>query len=126
MTLAPSIYRSPGQPPRVGLTVEQYHRMIETGILRSGDPIELLEGQLVPKDRSAVGEDPMTVGNRHALAIGILTELNAQLANRGSYLRIQLPITVLPDSEPEPDGCIVRGRRLHTGTVIQKRRISLV
>jgi Uma2 family endonuclease len=51
----------------------------------------------------------MTVGNRHALAIGILTELNARLTSRASYMRIQLPITVVPDSEPEPDGCIVRG-----------------
>src|SRR6476620_4026364 len=111
MTLAPSMYRGHSRTPRLGLTVEQYHRMLETGILRSGDPIELLEGQLVPKDRSAVGEDPMTVGNRHALAVEAMTDLNPRLSAFGCYIRIQLPITVLPDSEPEPDGCIDRGPR---------------
>lgn len=51
------------------LTVDQYHRMIDSGILREGEPIELLDGVLVYKDRSDRGEDPMTVGKRHALAV---------------------------------------------------------
>lgn len=109
MTLAPSIYRGNNRRPPAGLTVEQYHRMIETGILRSGEPIELLEGQLVWKDRSAVGEDPMSVGKKHSRVIGILTSLDAQLRKLGSYMRIQIPVTLSANSEPEPDGCIVRG-----------------
>jgi Uma2 family endonuclease len=28
-------------------TVDEYHRMIETGILAEGDRVELLEGQIV-------------------------------------------------------------------------------
>jgi hypothetical protein len=31
------------------LSVDQYHRMIRTGILTDDDPVELLEGWLVPK-----------------------------------------------------------------------------
>ena len=31
------------------LSVEQYHRMLQVGILTEDDPIELLEGLLVPK-----------------------------------------------------------------------------
>jgi len=32
-------------------TVKQYHRMLETGILTDGEPIEFLDGLLVLKDR---------------------------------------------------------------------------
>jgi len=40
-------------PALVPLTVEQLHGMLEKGILRDGDPIELLEGLLVRKNRAA-------------------------------------------------------------------------
>lgn len=39
-------------PAIVPLTVEQFHRMMETGVLREGDPIELVDGILVYKDRA--------------------------------------------------------------------------
>jgi hypothetical protein len=51
------------------LTVEQYHQMIDAGILMSGEPYELIDGLIVRKDRSASGEDPMTVGTGHAWAV---------------------------------------------------------
>jgi Uma2 family endonuclease len=110
MTRAPSIYRGHSRTVEVGLTVEQYHRMIETGILISGDPIELLEGQLVVKNRSAIGADPLSVGTRHSHAIGTLTSFVLPLRKYGSYMRAQLPVTISENSEPEPDGCIVRGK----------------
>ena len=91
------------------LTVEQYHRMIETGILLEGEPIELIDGFLVRKDRSKHGGDPMTVGHHHAWAIDRLVELLQDLRRRGYYLRVQLPITIPPDNEPEPDCAVVRG-----------------
>jgi hypothetical protein len=31
------------------LTIEQYHKMISTGIIPEGEPIELIEGYLVEK-----------------------------------------------------------------------------
>ena len=42
---------SPAIPPMPvhRLSVDQYHRMIETGILKPEDRVELLEGYLVPK-----------------------------------------------------------------------------
>jgi len=93
----------------VPLSVEQYHRMIETGILESGQPIELLDGFLVRKDRSATGANPMTVGPSHAWVIDKLASSCAGLPKHGCYLRVQQPITLPPDNEPEPDGAIVRG-----------------
>lgn len=35
--------------PSYRLSVRQYHRMIQAGILGEDDPVELLEGQLVSK-----------------------------------------------------------------------------
>src|SRR5215204_7677140 len=86
------------------LTVEQYHRMLQTGILQDGDPYELLDGYLVRKDRSAAGKDPMTIGPDHTGGVGLLGELQNDLKRFGCHMRLQQPVTILPDSEPEPDG----------------------
>jgi Uma2 family endonuclease len=93
----------------VPITVDQYHRMIETGILPEGEPIELLDGYLVRKDRSHQGEDPMTVGHQPAWVIDRLVELFEGIRAKGFYPRVQQPITIPPDKEPEPDCAIVRG-----------------
>ena len=91
------------------LTITQYHRMMEAGIVQEGAPYELINGIIVRKDRSARGADPMTVGHEHAWVITKLTALNAKLAHLGGHIRIQLPISLPPDGEPEPDGLIARG-----------------
>jgi Uma2 family endonuclease len=106
---ARDLLNTPG--PVVGLTVEQYHRMIEGGILESGAPIELLDGFLVHKDRAKAGEDPMTVGLDHIWAVENLPEVLAGVRAAGFYVRTQQPITLPPDGEPEPDGAIVRGTK---------------
>jgi hypothetical protein len=100
---------SDGRTQLFPLAVGQYHRMIESGILPEGEPFELLDGHLLRKDRSAVGEDPTTVGNEHAYVVDLLNELNPKLRRHGCYMRIQQPITLPPHDEPEPDGSIVRG-----------------
>jgi Uma2 family endonuclease len=83
--------------------------MIKTGILKDGDPIELIDGMLVYKDRSARGEDPMGIGVLHNLMIKLLSELDPLLRPLGCHLQAQGPITLPPHHEPEPDGAIVRG-----------------
>jgi Uma2 family endonuclease len=92
------------------LTIEQYHRMAETGILQSGEPIELLNGVIVYKDRSAVGAPPMTVNPSHSFAIDQITELCQPLKRRGFRIRVQQPISLPPGSEPEPDVAIAHGK----------------
>jgi Uma2 family endonuclease len=91
------------------ISVTQYHQMIKSGLLREGEPYELLDGSLVRKDRSAAGEEPMTVGPEHAVVIGNLTDLNHTPRKFGSHVRIQLPVTLPPWNEPEPDATIVIG-----------------
>jgi hypothetical protein len=99
-----------GKVCQVLLTVDQYHLMIESGILTEGEPIELLDGFLVRKDRSAAGKDPMTVGPDHSLTVKKLARLDRKLNRFGCHIQTQQPVTIPDHDEPEPDGAIVVGR----------------
>jgi hypothetical protein len=98
-----------GRTMLMPLTVEQYHTMLEAGILVDGDPYELLKGMLVRKDRSAAGEDPMTIGTEHTWVVQKLAKLEPQLGRLGCHMRNQQPVSLPPYDEPEPDGAIVVG-----------------
>ena len=91
------------------LSVEQYHQMIRQGILPDGAPVELIDGLLVWKDRSAHGSDPRSHGPRHGLTIKRLQRLDVRLKPFDCHLQLQLPITLSDTSEPEPDAAIVKG-----------------
>jgi Uma2 family endonuclease len=83
------------------LEVRQYHEMIEAGILGENDPVELLDGLLVPK---------MAKNPPHSLANGLIHEAITRLLPNGWFADSQEPITTA-DSEPEPDLRVVRGER---------------
>ena len=78
-------------------TVEQYHRMIEAGILTEGDKIELLDGRIVEMS-------PQTPV--HAATTQRSCDYIKQLLAGQAHVRMQLPIT-LATSEPEPDIAVV-------------------
>ena len=81
------------------LSVDQYHEMIRAGILTDDDPIELLEGWLVPK---------MPKNPPHRITTRLTREALARILSAGWYVDTQEPITTA-DSEPEPDVVVVRG-----------------
>src|SRR5262245_45365661 len=85
-------------PNRRRFTVDEYHRMIEAGILGEDEHVELLEGEILQMSPQ---------GRAHARAITKLTGLFGRFLTTEYSLRVQLPLT-MPDSEPEPDGAIVR------------------
>lgn len=88
-----------GRPYR--LSVEQYHRMAEAGILGEDDPVELLGGVLVAK---------MTKNPPHIIATDLLQAALTRIVPAGWYVSMQNPITLpATASEPEPDGQVVRG-----------------
>lgn len=91
------------------LTIDQYHRMIETGIIKSGSPYELLDGYVIRKDRSAVSANPRTVSCEHAYVVNRLAHMNPRLESEDCFIQTQLPITLPPNHEPEPDASIIRG-----------------
>ncbi len=85
--------------PIYRLTVEQYHDMIQAGILTEDDPVELLEGWLITK---------MPKNRPHSLSTRATRETLARIIPSGWYVDSQEPITTA-DSEPEPDVLVVRG-----------------
>jgi Uma2 family endonuclease len=92
------------------LTVDQYHQMVASGILGAESKIELLDGLLVLKDRRDRGGKPMNVGPRHAMiVVQLLRVLQRTVESDRFHVRSQLPITLPPANEPEPDAAIVRG-----------------
>jgi hypothetical protein len=98
-----------GRVTIVPWTVEQYHRAIETGFVPEDTSVELIDGLIVQKDRAKAGEDPMTIGDRHRIAVLRLAQLAPAFERFGCFLQTQQPISLPPINEPEPDGAVIRG-----------------
>ncbi len=79
------------------ITVAQYHRLFESGLLP--ERTELIEGVIVEK----VTKTPL-----HSLLVRRLQDLLTPLLPSGVHLRKEEPL-LLPESEPEPDLCVVQG-----------------
>ena len=98
-----------GRATIVPWTVEQYHRAVETGFVPEDTAVELIDGFIVRKDRAKAGEDPMTIGDRHRIAVLRLAKLAPAFERFGCFLQTQQPVSLPPINEPEPDGAVVRG-----------------
>jgi hypothetical protein len=83
--------------------------MIDAGILMSGEPYELIDGLIIHKDRSARGENPMTIGAGHMWGVSNLARVGRDLDRFGCYMQTQGPIIASTYNEPEPDGAILSG-----------------
>ncbi|MGH7343147.1 MAG: hypothetical protein ACREKH_21885, partial [Candidatus Rokuibacteriota bacterium] len=106
---APNVFgeAAAGRLELLPLSVEQYDRMIEDGILPEDTGVELLDGVLVRKDRGDAGGDPMTVGEVHAFVVTQLAYLGLRLDPARLHLRTQQPVVIPGAGEPEPDAAIV-------------------
>jgi Uma2 family endonuclease len=82
----------PGQIRR--LDVDDYHRMIDAGVLGEDDRVELLEGLLIS------GQTPTPA---EAAAITAINTRFVRAAPDTLVVRCQLPLTVGDATEPEPD-----------------------
>jgi Uma2 family endonuclease len=98
-----------GRTTIVRWSIEQYHRAIELGLLPEDASLELLEGFVVRKDRAKAGEDPMTIGDRHRVAVLRLARTAPLFDAHACFLQTQQPISLHPLNEPEPDGAVIRG-----------------
>ncbi|RMG49345.1 MAG: Uma2 family endonuclease [Acidobacteria bacterium] len=82
-------------------TVDEYHRMVEAGILSEDDRVELIEGEIIRTS-------PM--GSRHATCV---KELDALLHHQGQQkviISVQDPVRLDEHSEPEPDIALLKLR----------------
>ena len=80
------------------ITVDEYHRMIAVGILKVGEPVELLDGLLVQK---------MPRNPPHDGTLSRLLKMLFRAIPDGWDARCQMAVT-LTASEPEPDIAVVR------------------
>lgn len=82
-------------------TIDEYHQLIELGFLTEGDRIELIRGELIQMAAK---------GTFHSVCSSILCRQLDRLLGDKAVIRGQDPITLLDNSEPEPDVVIARGK----------------
>jgi Uma2 family endonuclease len=82
-----------------GLRRVEYDRLVDLGLFE-GERIELLAGQLVVREPQ---------GSSHAATIAQVAQVLAAAFGAGWHPRVQLPLALDDESEPEPDVAIVAG-----------------
>lgn len=82
-------------------TVEQYHQMAQSGILKEEDRVELLGGEIV---------DMSPIGRRHAACVKRLNALFNQRLADTVIVGVQDPVELANNSEPQPDIALLRLR----------------
>jgi len=75
-------------------TLEQYHNMVDAGVLTENHRVELLNGKIVPMS---------PVGRYHAACVSNIQEFFILSFGKKFTWRTQDPVSMLDDSEPEPD-----------------------
>ena len=102
--------------PLYRLSVEQYEKMVELGVLKSGERVELIDGLLLEK---------MPQHPPHATSVEATTEALRAILSEGWVVRDQKPIR-LATSEPEPDVAVARGSHRSTRTHPRPADIALL
>ena len=82
-------------------TVHDVAAMVEAGVLRREDRVELVDGQVV---------DKVVVGHRHAAAVMRLTEVLVLAVAGRLSVSVQNPVILDDRSQPEPDLAVLRRR----------------
>jgi Uma2 family endonuclease len=83
-------------------TRAEYDHLIEIGVFRPGDPLELLGGELVVAEPQS---------EAHYTAVGLAGDALRAAFGAGWLIRTQGPIALDDESEPEPDVAVAPGRR---------------
>ena len=88
-------------PTKYRLTVEQYYKMAEVGILGTEQRTELIEGEIV---------EMSPIGAKHAGTINRLNRVLSPLVSNQAIISIQNSIRLSDNSEPQPDLAVLRLR----------------
>ena len=83
------------------LTVDEYHRMGEAGILTDDDRVELIEGELVAM---------APIGSEHIAATNALNRLLVLAVGDRAIVSVGNPVRLTRHSEPQPDFAVLRLR----------------
>lgn len=80
-------------------TLAEYYQLIARGLL-DDQRLELVDGEILQISPH---------GGPHALTITLVQEVLLSAFGEGHVIRVQLPLSIPPNSEPEPDFAVVRG-----------------
>ncbi|HUE85418.1 MAG TPA: Uma2 family endonuclease [Vicinamibacterales bacterium] len=87
--------------PRRLFTVEEFHRMADGGVFAEDDRLELIAGDIV---------EMTPIGSRHAACVDRLARELQRSIPATTIVRVQSPIVLGRDSEPQPDIAVLRYR----------------
>jgi Uma2 family endonuclease len=82
------------------MSIDQYERLIGSGVFTKRDRLQLVDGILVAK---------MVQNPPHSVADLLCGKALARVIPPGWHIRPDKPVRLPPDGEPEPDQCVVRG-----------------
>jgi Uma2 family endonuclease len=82
-------------------TVDEYHHMAEAGILKEGERVELIDGEVVYMS---------PIGTRHAACVKRLIALLTEQVGRSAIVGAQDPVQLSEYVEPQPDISLLRYR----------------
>ncbi len=95
------MHASADLPRRHWLTVDDYYRMAEVGILDAEARVELIDGEII---------DMAPPGSPHAAAVHYLTEVFVKAVEGKATVLVQNPVRLGRYSEPQPDLALLRRR----------------
>jgi len=95
----------------------EYDRLIDVGFFQPGEHLELLGGHLIVSEPQ---------GTLHAVAVGLVEEALRACFGSGWVVRVQMPIALDDESEPEPDVAVVPGTHRDYETAHPTRPALLV
>ncbi|MEB3179886.1 MAG: Uma2 family endonuclease [Nostocaceae cyanobacterium] len=82
-------------------TVEQYHKMVDSGILKEDDRVELIRGEII---------EMSPIGTKHAACVNRLNNLLYRKLGDRIILGVQNPVILSDTSEPQPDVTLLKHR----------------
>jgi len=94
----------PGLPPwvtRRAITVADYYKMADAGILSEQDRVELIEGQLI---------EMVPIGSEHASKVNNLAYLLITTLGNRAVVSVHNPVRLSNILEPEPDVAVLKPR----------------
>jgi len=78
----------------------EYERLVDRAVFQPGDRVELVGGQLVVREPQ---------GSPHAVAAGLVEDALRAAFGPGWVVRVQMPVALDDESEPEPDVAVCPG-----------------
>ncbi|MBI2203595.1 MAG: Uma2 family endonuclease [Candidatus Rokubacteria bacterium] len=82
-------------------TVDDWHQMIEAGVLHEDQRLELLDGEIF---------EMTPIGPLHSSVVNRLTRLWVTRLGTRAIVQVQNPVEARPRSEPQPDLTLLRER----------------